>query len=372
MMGPVRRIVLLVVALAAIALVAPAGSAQARTKWLCFPGAKANPCDYGLSTTQLSPSGKKLRTLNVKRDRRRPIDCFYVYPTVSDQQRPDALRKVEPAVRSIAIYQASRYSQVCRVFAPLYRQITLQGLGDPSKVTPQMRANAYADVRDAFREFLKRHSKGRGMVLIGHSQGSFVLRRLIAEEVDAKPAVRRRLVSALLLGGNVTVKKGSDRGGDFKHIRACRSRKQVGCVVAFSTFDETPPEDALFGRTSAPGLEVLCTNPAALGGGTAPVDTLSPSQPYAEGTLIGLEVSMVGFDLPKVKGRWIESKGAFRAHCSSAGGADVLRIKGVKGAPDLQALPTAGWGLHLTDANIALGDLVRLVRVQGARYIAAP
>jgi hypothetical protein len=365
----VRRILLLVVALTATALFAPAAS-QASTKWLCKPGAKKNPCDYGLSTTRISPSGKKLGTVKTKRDARRPIDCFYVYPTVSDQQRPDALRKIEPSVRSIAIFQASRYSQVCRVFAPLYRQITLQGLGDPTKVTPAMRTNAYNDVRDAWRDYLKRHNKGRGVVLVGHSQGSFVLRRLIAQEIDGKPAARKRLVSAQLTGGNVEVKKGSDRGGDFKNVRACRSRTQLGCVVAFSTFDATPPDDALFGRTSAKGKEVLCTNPAALGGGTAPIDTLVPSEPYAEGTLIGLEVGQVGFVLPKVKTAWIESKGAFRAHCSSAGGADVLRIAGVKGAPDLNALPTPGWGLHLSDANIALGDQIRLVRTQSARYTA--
>ena len=352
-----------------MALLIPAAS-QASTKWLCKPGAKKNPCDYPLSTTRISPTGKKLATVKTKRDRKRPADCFYVYPTVSDQQRPDALRKIEPAVRSIAVYQASRYSQVCRVFAPLYRQITLQGLADPTTVTQAMRTTAYNDVRDAWRDYLKRYNKGRGVVLVGHSQGSFVLRRLIAKEIDRKPAVRKRLLSAQLTGGNVEVKKGSDRGGDFRNIRACRSRTQLGCVVAFSTFDETPPEDSLFGRTTSKGKEVLCTNPAALGGGTAPVDTLQPSEPFAENTLIGVEVAQIGYVLPKVKGAWIESKGTFRAHCSSAGGADVLRIKGVKGAPDLNALPTAGWGLHLTDANIALGDQIRLVRAESARYVA--
>lgn len=40
-----------------------------------------------------------------------------------------------------------------------------------------------------------------------------VLRRLLREEVDPNATVRNKLVSALLLGGNVTVRKGSDVGG---------------------------------------------------------------------------------------------------------------------------------------------------------------
>jgi hypothetical protein len=107
-----------------------------------------------------------------------------------------------------------------------------------------MRDELYADVREAWRTYLRKYNHGRGVIFVSHSQGSFVLRTLIAEEVDGKPAMRRRIVSALLLGGNVTVKKGSDRGGDFKHVRACRSRDQLGCVIAFSTYNDTRPRTA--------------------------------------------------------------------------------------------------------------------------------
>ena len=124
-----------------------------------------------------------------------------------------------------------------------------------------------------------RYNKGRPFVLIGHSQGSFVLRELVAKEVDPKASVRKRLLSAILLGGNVLVKKGSDRGGDFRHLRACRSAKQLHCIVAFSTFGDPPPANSAFGRPSRilgvgpkdlSKLEVLCTNPAALGGRLGP------------------------------------------------------------------------------------------------------
>ena len=82
------------------------------------------------------------------------------------------------------------------------------------------------------------------MVLVGHSQGTFVLRQLIREEIDPRRAMRRKLVSALLLGGNVLVKKGSDRGGDFEQVRACRAPRQLGCVIAFSGFNAPVPANA--------------------------------------------------------------------------------------------------------------------------------
>src|SRR5688572_4407555 len=221
----------LIVALVALSVmwVAPA-SADAKVVWLCKSGMKANPCEPSLTTTLFSPTGKRLGVERTRRAADRRADCFYVYPTVSDQPGPQATQVVDDVLRSIALYQTARYSRDCRVYAPVYRQVTIQGLLNSQNVTPQMEAEAYADVREAWRTYLRKFNRGRGVIFVGHSQGTFVLRRVIREEVDPKPALRRRLVSAILLGGNVNVKKGSDRGGDFKRVRACRRARQTGCV----------------------------------------------------------------------------------------------------------------------------------------------
>jgi hypothetical protein len=353
--------------LAAVFVLALCGSADAKVVWLCKPGMRANPCEPSLTTTVFSPSGKRLGVQHVHRATRRRADCFYVYPTVSDQQRPQATQVVDDVLRSIVLQQTARYSRDCRVFAPVYRQVTIFGLLNPSSVTPAMRRQGYADVREAWRTYLRKYNHGRGVVLIGHSQGSFVLRDLIAKEVDGKPGVRRRMLSALLLGGNVTVKKGGDRGGDFKHVRACRSRNQLGCVIAFSTFNETPPATAIFGRTTTPGLEVLCTNPAALGGGAAKLSPVYATKPFAS-SVIGAEANLSLSTLPHPKTPWASFPDGVTARCSRAGGANVLRVKPVGSSFQLQPLPDANWGLHLVDANIALGDLADLVRHQIALY----
>jgi hypothetical protein len=358
-----------VLAAAAALALTGAASARASTVWLCRPGLGHNPCAPGLKTTRTSPTGAELGTFTPSTLRKRPVDCFYVYPTVSDQQTPVANRHIDPEERSIALYQAARYSSLCRVFAPMYRQVTLSALF-AGTATAADREVGYRDVRDAWRLYLKRYNHGRGVILIGHSQGTFVLRNLIAREVDTKPAVRRRLVSAVLLGGNVTVKPGKDVGGDFKHVRACRSASQLQCVIAFSTFNDTPPANALFGRAPA-GLQVLCTNPAALAGGSGKIDTILPSVPFAPSTALGMVTPSIGYPAVTAATPWIESDGVYTAACSDEAGANVLRIApATPTSPQLRPLPDATWGLHLTDANIALGNLIRVVTHQARRYIA--
>jgi Protein of unknown function (DUF3089) len=361
-----RRMLLVVPIVAAVGLVAPAG-ASAKVVWLCKPGMRANPCEPSLTTTVYSPAGKELRVEHVRRAKRRRADCFYVYPTVSDQQRPQATQVVDDVLRSIVLQQTARYSRDCRVFAPVYRQVTIQGLLNPDTVTRAMRDQGYADVRQAWRTYLRRFNHGRPVIFVGHSQGTFVLRDLIAKEVDPRPAIRSRLLSALLLGGNVNVKKGGDRGGDFKHIRACRSRRQLGCVIAFSTYNETPPPKSLFGRTKAAGREVLCTNPGALGGGSGKLSPIYATKPFAP-SLIGAEANLAQAGLPHPGTPWAALPNGVSGHCSRAGGANVLRVTPRSSAFGVAPLPDATWGLHLLDANIALGNLADLVRHQISLY----
>jgi Protein of unknown function (DUF3089) len=366
-----KLILISLVLVGALALPSTAGAAP-KPVWLCKPGIEDNPCEPSLRTTLLSPTGQQLGIEKVKAARRPKVDCFYVYPTVSDQPGPQANLEIDPVLRSIALFQAARYSQHCRVFAPVYRQITLAGLGlsgGSGGVTPEMFETAYADVRNAWNNYLRKHNDGRGVVLISHSQGTIHLTRLVQEEIDARRRARRKLVSAMLLGGDVTVREGSDAGGDFEHVEACRSKRQLGCVVAFSTWDanEPVPPDAAYGRTGEPGLEVLCTNPAALRGGSGSLTTIYPSEPFAPGT-IAAAIAATSPSLPQVSTPWQSYEGAYVGECSAADDANLLKIAGVGGAPDLTpVLPS--FGLHLVDGNIALGNLVDLIGRQAKAFV---
>ena len=344
-------------ALIALLLLAAAAAtraaASAKTTWLCKPGTANDPCESKLDIARYSPDGQLLGGDDPKPARRR-IDCFYVYPTVSGQQTPAANRRIDPELRSIATWQAARYSGTCRVFAPVYRQVTLAGL---ASAKPADWKRAYRDVRAAWRRYLERHNHGRGVVLIGHSQGTFHLRKLIAKEIEPRARQRRRIVSALLLGGNAATT-------DFERFRPCRAGSRFGCIVAFSTFNGPVPPDARFGR----GGDVICTNPAALGGGAATIDAVFPHEPFAPGTAIAAAIAAVGYPVPESSATWLAFPGAFTGRCVNEGGASVLQVTGAPAAPALNPVPLPTWGLHLVDANIALGNLEALVRRQAAAY----
>src|SRR4051812_39015263 len=154
--------------LAAAFALAAAGSASAKTVWLCSPQQAKDPCDYGLTTTVIKPDNSR-STEKTKAARHPKADCFYVYPTVSDQKSTNATLAKDPEIKAIATYQASRFRQTCRVWAPMYRQVTLQGiLGGTTEASAA--ALAYKSARAAFDDYIKHDNHGRGFVLIGHSQ----------------------------------------------------------------------------------------------------------------------------------------------------------------------------------------------------------
>jgi len=349
-------------------------TAPSNTVWLCRPGLADNPCESDLTTTVLSADGSST-TDAVVPAKDPPIDCFYVYPTVSDQTTENANLQIDPEEKAVAVQQASRFSQVCKVYAPMYRQLTLTTINSAGGSTAAARDLAYGDVLSAWQDYLAHYNNGRGVVLIGHSQGTMMLTQLIASEVDSNPDVRARLVSALLIGGNVTVAVGQDVGGDFQNIPACRSTSQTGCVVAYSSFNEPPPPDSFFGRVGvgpssgnpAPGdLQVLCVNPASLSGGTGTLQTEFATAPFP-GT-IGIWLK----GIPSAPTAWMSYPNRSTAHCASTSDANWLQVDATSipgdTRPIVSAAPTAAWGLHLYDVTLALGNLVDLVRQQAAAF----
>jgi hypothetical protein len=362
----VRARSLVLAALAALILVVPATAQakQSRTVWLCRPGLAHNPCATSLTATVDRGNGN--RSVERSKPAAHPkIDCFYVYPTVSGQSRAAATRHVDPEERAAATMQASRFSQVCRIFAPMYRQITVAALLGQKKPTRAQQETAHRDVRNAWRDYLAHDNHGRGVVLIGHSQGTYQLSRLIIEDVESRPSVLKRLVSAILLGGNIQVPVGKDVGGTFTKVPACRAPTQVGCVIAYSSFVQPPPADALFGLPTSTSLQVLCTNPASLAGGRAP---LFPS--FGTRAFPGPLGPFVN-PIPEAPTPWVSEPDLYTGQCRYEFGRSWLDIGDI-GRIDgrLRVAQRLGprWGLHLADVNIAVGNLVDLVRSQTAAY----
>jgi hypothetical protein len=379
----VLRGVLLAALVALAAACVAATNAGADVVWLCRPGPQADPCHGDQTTRYFAPDGSsRVERPDVPSDP--PVDCFYVYPTVSNQTSQNATKSPDPEVRSIAIYQAQRFSLRCRVFVPLYRQVTAAGVAVAGQTHDTSAYDiAYADVREAWLQYLRDDNFGRGFVLIGHSQGSRILRALIRKEVDPNPAVRSRLVSAIIPGANTTVAKGRRIGGDFANVPACDVPGQAGCVIAYSTFNETPPDNTRFGRTdtdpvgsalglpTGPGFEVLCTDPSRLAGAGGALESLLPSQRFAFGVIALLLLKLYGGPPPTADTAWLQPQDHYTGRCETSNGANVLMISPVGAARTLSPSPDATWGLHLVDINIALGNLLTIVSAQTQTWLAA-
>jgi hypothetical protein len=343
--------------------------------WLCRPGLANNPCASPETATVVSATGAT-STESTAPAADPKVDCFYVYPTVSGQKTLLANLHVEPEEQAIALTQASRFSHVCRVFAPMYRQATLaaiEGAATSSGGKKLAIDTGYQDVLAAWNDYLTHDNHGRGVVLLGHSQGAGVLIQLLRSQIDPNANERKLLVSAVILGGNVTVKTGGDVGGDFQHIPACRAFTQTGCVVAYSSFLQPPPANTLFGRPGAglragqkqgADLQVLCVNPAAPSGGSAAVTSYFTTTKFP-----GL-LGTVGGAVPTAPTPWVAYPDRYTVKCTSTGGADWLQVTPSPGDTRPTVAQTLGptWGLHLYDFNIALGNLVSLVGHEAAAY----
>ena len=367
----VRRPVAVAVvpALVALALAGPSvASSRSSTVWLCRPGQAHDPCTASLATTVIAASGAR-SIVNASPSSTTKFDCFYVYPTVSTESGPNADLQVQSNEQLAAQAQASRFSTLCRVWAPMYRQETLPALlSSGATATLKAEGVAYASLLAAWKDYLAHDNGGRPIILIGHSQGAAMLIRLLAAQFDTNATMRSRLVSAIILGGNVTVADGRASGGTFRNIPACTSGSQTGCVIAYSSFPSQPPATSLFGipgqgvsiqsnQTTTKGVEVLCVNPAALGGGSGRLIPYFPDVGAGSGT---------------VTTPWVQFPGLYTATCKHTGDVTWLGVDDVGTSSDRRPRVTesAGpdWGYHEEDVNLALGNLLADVAAQESAY----
>jgi hypothetical protein len=362
---------------------APPSDYSKAENWLCRPGRTGDACAIDLTATVVAADGKMTRE-TFATNPSAPIDCFYVYPTVSADQSTNSDMAIGPEEQNVIRQQFARFGSQCRTFAPMYRQVTLTGLRAAMAGGGRLSLDegpGYNDVLAAWNYYLKNDNNGRGVVLIGHSQGAMVLTRLIAQEIDGKP-VQSRMVSAILMGTSVAVPKGQDVGGAFKNIRLCRAAEQTGCLITFATFRSTlqPPANTLFGRVTGDGMEAACTNPAALAGGSGQLHAYLTGQ----GALIASPAAQkhqwvkegAAVDTP-----FVSVPGLLTAKCSSNEHANFLEITvnadpndpradDIPGDLGGAARPQANWGLHLVDVNLTMGNLVDIVGRQSKAYLA--
>lgn len=364
--------------------------------WVCRPGTDSNPCygDHGeLDATELLPDGsrqvhKHQRAVNPK------FDCFYVYPTVYLSGSGNQTNLSDDSyVLDALMAQGARMSELCEVYAPLYRQVILTPGAAPSAMTSTDAGSAPAsdagapppllsgsaatlalgDVRNAFKYYMDHFNKGRKFVLMGHSQGSGMLIGMMQQDVDAVPSVRSQMISAILLGGGATTIAGEHTGGTFVNIPECSSPGETGCVVAYSSFDVNSPPGAntLFGIAPS-GQQTDCTEPGALAGNDAGVYGGSYFPTHIANALLAPSTPT-----PDAGTAFVLYRNAFQGQCVDPNGVSYLQITDLvkpgdpRGEPPYTSVSAAslGFGLHLVDWNLPMQELIAIVSRQAANAV---
>ena len=332
--------------------------------WVCRPDNDPNECERDLDATEISSDGTQ-RLVPYQPAADPAFDCFYVYPTVLLDGSPQMIdfSNVDVVLDPL-LSQAARFGRVCTIYAPLYRQTGLiAGMDAGGDMTI-----AIEDVRDAFEYFIDHLSGGRDFVLIGHSQGSFMLAAMMRADIDSDETLRARMISALLLGGDAHVAAGERTGGSFENIPTCADPGETGCVIAYASFDAAaPPTDTARFGLAPEGMEAACVNPGPLAGNGGryrgsyfPTMLINPT--FAEGT-----IAPEGVTTP-----FVLYRDTFSGECVQRDGFSYLEITLDVDSDDERSMApyrnttveSLGFGLHLVDYNVALDDLIDAVEQQ--------
>ena len=349
---------------------------QARV--VAVPGGTKDSCAVDLTTTIVAPSGK-FKKESFKAAKNPSIDCFYVYPTVSLDQTGNSDMTAGPEEQNVILQQFARFSSVCRPYAPLYRQVTLTALRSviAGKAMPIDRQLAYNDVLEAWNLYLKNANRGRGVVLVGHSQGSGVLQQLIRNEIDGKP-VQDKLDLRAAPRHEPAGREGQGRRRVQEHpaVQVGVTDRLRGCICGLQRHDSAARQFAFrqgAGREHGRGMResggaqrrqgqlhaYLSNGRFIASSAAAPKPWVTPER--------------------KVSTPFVSVPGLLTAECVSNDSGTFLSVHVNADPNDPRADDIVGdvlvnnqvqkdWGLHLIDVNLAMGNLVELVREQAKAY----
>tara|TARA_B100000678_G_C18227236_1_gene509355 strand:+ start:4957 stop:6207 length:1251 start_codon:yes stop_codon:yes gene_type:complete len=344
--------------------------------WLCLPGKEGDHCETAdLTTTVVDvQDGEVVVSEEFYEAAADPaIDCFYVYPTSSVDQTGNSDMIADEAGEIVTVVgQFARFGSVCKTYAPMYRSVTLKALrarmaGQQVDADP---AIAQADVVAAWNYYLENYNDGRGVVLVGHSQGSSVLQGVLATEIIGKPS-QDLIVSAMPTG----ITYPADENGGFMGMPACENASDTGCIIAYSSFreDVPPSKDSFFGVNSSRG-DAMCVNPAEVSGDDGMLIPYLANEPDRAGNVTEFAKG-VEIDTPFVK-----LPGLISAECVSNDTHNWLAYTTMADPTDdrtdtyggdifnADGSINTGWGLHLLDMHAPMGNLLKIVEAQSAAW----
>lgn len=173
-------------------------------------------------------------------DGNKSADVFYLYPTVyvrSDDSAPLFSERNDEKIRNAASMayhlQATAFEEVANVYAPMYRQVDASYVlslpfADRDAVLEQA---PLVDAVAAFDYYIQHYNNGRPFILAGHSQGSEVLRLLLATYMPLHPEVYDRMIAAYCIGISIT----SDFLDEHPFLKFAQRENDTQVIISYNT-----------------------------------------------------------------------------------------------------------------------------------------
>ena len=169
----------------------------------------------------------------------KPVDVFFVYPTIYSGEYPGNMNLDNQRLRDIAEKYilkayAGAYRSQANLFMPYYRQMSMAKLDPDSDIfkSPYFLVG-YKDVSLAFDYYMKNLNNGRPFILAGHSQGAMQLITLMGERFKNR-SLQNKFVAAYLIGYSVT-KQDYRR---YPWFKAAKKENDTGVIISYNT--QTP------------------------------------------------------------------------------------------------------------------------------------
>ena len=169
-------------------------------------------------------------------------DVFYVYPTVSTISFADndslwfadiSLPEVREEANGNQRFNKMLYGEY-NFYAPYYRQMIFEAYSQPALLLDSLAQIAAKDVNDAFQYYMAHYNQGRPFFLMGHSQGSQMLIKLLAKGMTEQQ--RQRMVAAYCIGYHVTAEELAEYP---EALKPAADSTETGRLVIFNSVTDT-------------------------------------------------------------------------------------------------------------------------------------
>ena len=177
----------------------------------------------------------------------KPVDVFHLVPTSwlggSDGRLISSVSDEQYRAQAEFNFnlQASVYFGVCNLFAPHYRQLEpyyCVSLSPDERMERESR-EPLEDVYAALDYYFAHLNCGRPFILSGHSQGTILMIRVLADYMRRRPEEYSRMVAAYVPGYSIT----RDYLRENPHLRFAEGADDTGVIISYNT--EAPTHEGI-------------------------------------------------------------------------------------------------------------------------------